>query len=198
MAFLGSLAAGTAQAGNDIAAPRAAWNEGDFAGLQVIYSTFSDDKQHLYDPDAQWLFEGSRAAGSEGSRYAVGMPFTPQADGTVHKIVLAIGLYAGADDLISMSLHEDASGLPGALIKKFHLVGVPPFGQCCQTFAVGMKGIPVVAGTQYWVVMSAKGDTVGAWYDNDLGLKGLSAAGKDGKWHRETEEPLTAFSVLGD
>jgi hypothetical protein len=204
VAILGSLFAATGQAADGIAAAPTSWQGENFPDVsssaartwKVIYTTFNHHRDHLYSPKTAWGFEGAKA-GQGGTRYSVAMPFSPAEDGIVHRIVLAIGVYDGIDDRMSMTLREDAGGLPGAVIERFQLVDVPDAWQCCQTVPVRMKGVPVTAGKQYWVALSARGDTSGIWYVNSIGLHGPMAMAADDEW-RPVNDKLSAFSVLGE
>jgi hypothetical protein len=109
----------------------------------------------------------------------VGLPFTPAADGTVTKIKAAVGTFGGPSGF-ELSMRADEGGIPGKTIKTFHIKTPPTYGDCC-TLDVGSDsaGIPVTAGTQYWIVASTTAkDTefLGGWAFNSTDMRSLPAA----------------------
>jgi hypothetical protein len=97
------------------------------------------------------------------------VPFTPSANHTITKVKVAVSLIQGTNGLV-LSLYNDASGLPGTAIKTWQLKNVPNIATCCTVETKGTIGIPVTAGTQYWVVVKTDAndpDTFAVWNDND-------------------------------
>lgn len=175
--------------GGEVAAGELAHRE---ASLKVIANTFDKDAKSPYQGQAY----GVSAQRSEWGLESLAMPFTPAEDGQVRKIVVALGVSFGATTM-NVSLQEDADGFPGATLGQFKLADVPPLGSCCETEAVRVKSVPVVAGKRYWVVAKASGDTAGGWHLNSIGATGdFVFRNKDG-WHPESGV-LAAFKVVGE
>lgn len=165
-------------------------------GLKEVYSTFNTDPNNAYDCCAGWTIsaEGSIV----GARQDVAMPFTPAANYAIKTITVAVGYVAGTNG-VTVSLNEDAGGVPGATIKKKFLTGLPTFGSCCTTVSMSAKGAPVNAGTQYWVVVKTTkktADTWDAWNFNNIGLQGPFAFDTGTGW-QASSGPLSAVSVMG-
>jgi hypothetical protein len=73
---------------------------------------------------------------------------------------------------VILSLNEDNGGVPGAVLEKWWAqIGRNKFvaGSCCAVTTKRSTGIPVTAGTQYWVVVSTekKSDVMALWNPND-------------------------------
>lgn len=161
----------TTQGGRQTTAPAGHFLPFNFqppADEAVIYNNLSNYPLGVY-----WCCTGYTISGPNsiiGATYADAMPFTPSANGTVNKIAVAVGWVTGAN-AVTVSLNADAGGVPGAVIGKFDLNGLPSFGSCCVVESKSSsKGASVTAGTQYWVVVqttSGGTDTWAAWNDND-------------------------------
>jgi hypothetical protein len=140
----------------------------------------------------------------------VAIAFTPKANATVTKIEASVGTFGGSSGF-ELSINNDSSGLPGTAIKSFHIKTPPQYGACC-TLDVGNSkaGIPVTAGTQYWIVSSTSSkdtDFLGGWAFNSTDMRPYSAASwcmgsstycgsNSGKWVG-FNGLLPAFAVLG-
>jgi hypothetical protein len=70
--------------------------------------------------------------------------------------------------LLSLN-NDDGTGKPGKVIAKWKVTGMPNFGACCSVETKSSAGIPVMAGTQYWLVVSTekKSDVWAAWNSDD-------------------------------
>ena len=165
-------------------------------GGKTIYSTFNADTNNLDDCCSGWTIsaEGSIV----GARQDVAMPFTPSNNYAVKTITAAVGYVTGTN-AVTITLNEDAGGLPGAVLRKGMVTGLPTFGTCCVTASIGGKGTPVSAGTQYWVVVKTdkrSADTWDAWNLNNTGAQGPFAFNTGTGW-QATSGPLSAFGVYG-
>jgi hypothetical protein len=72
-----------------------------------------------------------------------------------------------------VSLYNDAGGIPGTAIKSVHVTTLPTYGQCCHVATANITGgVPVTAGTQYWVVVSttAQDTDIYAWAFNSTDM----------------------------
>jgi hypothetical protein len=137
------------------------------------------------------------------------MAFTPTADATVTKIETSAGRQSSGTAGLELGLYSDAGGVPGKAIKSFHVSKLPVYGQCCAVSTANDKaGIPVKAGTQYWVVVSTtpKDTDIYAWAFNSTDMrphlgaywcKGSSQyCQNSGKWV-PTNYVQFGFAVLG-
>jgi len=163
--------------------------------LKVIYSNFDPDPAKLYYCCGG--FTVSTPSSEVGQRVSVAMPFAPVENGSIKKIRLAVGHASGANSL-SVSLRADDGGLPGAVIKRFQVFDLAEFGSCCETEVVTLKGVPVTAGTTYWVVVKADADTWAGWNSNSVGAVGLPAFNQGEGWTASALTTVSAFKVLGD
>jgi hypothetical protein len=141
------------------------------AGLVTIF----DNLGKAYPKGTYWCCEGASITGPNASpllpEYWLAVAFTPTADHTVTQLEVAIGLLRGKDELF-ISLYNDVGGLPGTAIKTWLKTGLPTFGTCCTIVTkTDPYGIPVSAGTQYWIVVGTKGanaDTFADWNVEDI------------------------------
>ena len=168
------------------------------SGETVIYNNLSNYPLGVYWCCSGWTISGPNSI--IGATYADGMPFTPAANGTVNKIVVGVGYVTGTNG-VTVSLNQDAGGIPGAVIGKFDVTGLPTFGSCCVTVSKSTSGgAKVTAGTQYWVVVQTSTnttDTWDAWNMNDTNQTTQSFAFfNNGSWV-PTGGVLGAFAVLG-
>lgn len=163
-------------------------------GLKTIYSNYATDGD-AYNCCSGWTIsaEGSII----GAQQWVAMPFTPSANYAVKTITVAVGYVTGTNGA-TVSLNSDAGGLPGAVLKKGAVTGLPVFGTCCTTVSIGAKGTPVLAGTQYWVVVKTDKKTADTW---DAWNQSFIASGPfafdNGTGWQLTSGPEGAYSVLG-
>ena len=169
-----------------------------------------------YPKGSYWCCEGFTITGptaiSGFPEFWSAAAFTPTANHTVIKIEVAVGYVEGTNGLV-LALYNDASGVPGTLIKAFSVSSLPNFGSCCTVEAVTDKaGIAVTGGTQYWVVLktnSKESNTYAAWNVNDTDQvdpapaaqycsqdKGGSCSNND-VWTAFQSQPGLAFAVLG-
>jgi hypothetical protein len=118
-------------------------------GLVEIYSNLSQ----FYPLGRYWC---CTAYGIENP-FAVAVPFTPSFDATVTKVRIAVSA-SGGNDTITVSIHEDAGGLPGNVLQSFELSDLPFFGTCCEV-AASSANVPVSAGSQYWIAIAPSDET---------------------------------------
>jgi len=158
-------------------------------GVVTIYSNLVTGDQP-YNPNAGVNIVGKDAG--EPLRQWVGIAFTPTADHLVQAIRVA-ALYVRGTNEMAVLLDADDHGVPGATLYAWKLSDLPDFGSCCilQT-RKHVAGIPVKAGTQYWVVLQnlpTHKDTDGVWDDNFNEIQGTWANNTGQGWH-------TSFQVL--
>ncbi|MGC9991634.1 MAG: choice-of-anchor R domain-containing protein [Candidatus Cybelea sp.] len=127
-----------------------------------------------YASGRYWAFEGSPVTGPEGQR---GFPenwravaFSPSANHTATAVQVGVALSSGTNGLV-LSLNRDDKGVPGKAIATAQLSDLPAFGTCCTIKAATLgKGVPLKAGTRYWVVVSTNSSeltTNATWMYND-------------------------------
>jgi len=109
----------------------------------------------------------------------VAVAFTPTADATVKRIQVSAGRQSTGVQGFEVSLYNDASGVPGTVLKTVHVSNLPIYGQCCQVATANISaGVAVTAGTQYWVVVSttAQDTDIYAWPFNSTDMSSHPAA----------------------
>jgi hypothetical protein len=202
-AVLGSLlllsfgGASAQVAGPDLTAPHARVARSAPQALEPestlirIYDNFNHRNPDKAYGSGSWLV---------AAQQSLAMPFTPERNAIVKRIRVAVARLHGTDG-VSLSLREDAGGgLPGAVIKRQMLWDLPDYYDCCEKMtAVFKPGVPVTAGTTYWVVLKVNkltADQYGGWkYNWDL-VEGPLAYTENGVWKAGWNE-VSAFSVLG-
>jgi len=142
------------------------------------------------------------------------IPFTPTANATVTRMEVSVGTFGGADaGAFQIQLRADKNNSPGSPIKTFVVKTEPTYGMCC-TLDVGndKTGIPVTAGTQYWIaVTTSKKQTsiAGGWAFNSTDMRSHEIASycaptdtycsDGGVWHvGQSGDPVPAYAVLGN
>jgi hypothetical protein len=141
------------------------------ANLKVIAGNFSTYPKATYFS----VWGNTIDQGVNGYPFQVweAIAFTPKADATVTKIETSAGRQGSGTAGFELALYDDAKGVPGKPIKSFHISKLPSYGQCCAvSSAVDKAGIPVKAGTQYWVVVrtTAQDTNVYAWAFNSTDM----------------------------
>jgi hypothetical protein len=140
----------------------------------------------------------------------VAAAFTPRANHVVTEVEVALSVQGGTNELV-LSLNNDAGGQPGTAIKIWDLQSLPAAGTCC-TIEVKKDGagVPITAGTRYWIVVSTKknSDIQAVWNVNDtnqmsprkIAFYCSSQVGEcqnNDAWTVEKRSPGPAFAVLG-
>ena len=147
-------------------------------GLSVIAGNFSSYPYATYFS----IFGNTIDQGVNGYPFLIwqGEAFIPTADATVKQIQVGVGDLNAGYGSIQLSLYDDANGVPGNVLKSVNVKNVQPYGECCApTTAKLGEGVPVTAGTQYWVVVSTtpKDVDIYGWNFNTTNMTAqLSAA----------------------
>jgi len=144
------------------------------AGYKVISSNLSD-----YPYGTYFCCYGLTISGISGQgdiEFWAAIPFTPSADVSVTKLEAAVGYIDTTNTNFDLGVYNDASGIPGTVIKNFLMADPSKFGNCCTLItAKDSAGIPVKAGTQYWLVVSTndKKDPAffGSWAINSTDMR---------------------------
>jgi hypothetical protein len=146
----------------------------------------------------------------------VAVGFTPATSATVTEIQASVGTFGENNSGFTLALYNDNNGVPGTALKEFHISTPPTYGECC-TLDTGKhaSGIPVTAGTQYWIVAKTGTSDVeflGGWAFNSTDMrpgiynmaswcKGSSVycGTKSGQWVAFTNgDPVPAYGVFGN
>lgn len=160
--------------------------------LNEVFSTFGTDSEALYDCCSGWSLNGK----ATGEMQYIAVAFTPAADANIRKIIVGMGYFGGTPS-VSISLRADKGGVPGEELGHFKATDLVEFGNCCETEAGRLKGIPVTAGTQYWVAAKPAADLSGGWNWNTVGASGTFAGRHEDGWYA-TSGTLPAIRILGD
>jgi hypothetical protein len=179
------------------------------AGLVTIF----DNIGKVYPKGAYSCCDGFTVTGPDapsGPEFWVGAAFTPSANHTVTVIKVALGLIGGSNEVV-LSVNNDNGGVPGTAIKSWNVKSLPEAGTCCTVMVrKDEAGIPITAGTQYWIVVqtSNSSNIQAAWDVNDtdqvdsstIAFYCSSPSGvcqNNNQWTVEQRVPGPAFAVLG-
>jgi hypothetical protein len=169
------------------------------SGLVTIFSNLAAK----YPKGEYWCCSGYNVMGPAQGEQWMAAAFTPGADHTVTRIEVAVGYSQGRTNGVVLSLNRDSNGVPGKALKTWNVSGLPRFGTCCALVVRSDRsGIPVNAGTQYWIVLSTnsnESDTVDAWNvdDTDQVDPATVASFTNNKWTVFQTSPGLAFAVKG-
>jgi hypothetical protein len=132
-----------------------------------------------------------------------GVQFYPAVSGKITEIDAAY-TYENGTHTATFGLYADGGNRPGTLLKVFRTNDFPPFGSCCQLAVMKDKdGIPVTAGTPYWLAginVDSNQDEWGVWEENtsDDMDQIFGAADYGNGWQQlGGEKPAPAFAVYG-
>jgi len=184
----------------------------DPAGNKVISGNLSDFPFGIF-----FCCFGNTISGSSsalGFEVWVAIPFTPATNVSIHKLEASVGWIENTDTNFLLSVYHDDNGVPGKAIKTFAVVAANQYGACCTLVtASSSAGIPVAAGTQYWLVVSTNdkkhGAFFGGWAFNSTDMRahliaswckstGTQCGSNNGKWVAgQSGDPLPAYAVLG-
>lgn len=179
--------------------------------LTTIAGTLSDYPYGVYFCCYGYYITGLTNLLNVVPEYWQAVPFTPSANMTVKEVEASVVWDEGTNAVV-MSLNNDSNGLPGKAIHTWSVQNLATIGSCCQ-LATGksVTGIPVVKGTQYWlVVRTNSNDTTifAAWEVNSTDMRPHPFAsycndskqgtcnGTSGTWSASSGI-LPGFAVLG-
>jgi hypothetical protein len=185
----------------------------DDAGLVTIF----DNIGSKYKEGTYWCCDGNSITGPGAmpgnSEWWYGAAFTPSANHTVTRIEVAAGHILGPDS-VTLSIAQDAGGVPGTVLKSWVVKRLPTFGGCCQLIVQNdQTGVSVAAGQQYWITLTTdakEADTWDTWQYNDTDQvhaaptaiycsadRGGNCLNND-QWTAESYTPALAFAVKGN
>ena len=132
----------------------------------------------------------------------IAFPITPTANATVTEIVEAIGYVAGTDS-VTIALLADNNGVPGTVLEEKKKASLETFGACCSVAVDRLKtGVPVTAGTTYWVgallPRKSQSTTWDAWNFSSANTNTVPFAFFNSSGWNLTSGPYSAFAVYGD
>jgi hypothetical protein len=167
-------------------------------GVSTIYSNLGTGS-NVYNCCTGWTIS---AKGSIiGATNWVANAFTPTADATATQLQVGVGWVTGANET-TISINPDNNGVPStSFLKQWYPANLPTFGSCC-TLETGndSTGIPLKAGTQYWVVVrtcKASSNTWNAWNLDASGATGPFANDVGKGWVNRGDAQQGAFGVFG-
>jgi hypothetical protein len=137
-----------------------------------------------------------------GSTNWLAAAFTPAASATVTEVDVAVGYVTGTNG-ITIGLYADAGGVPGTLLKSFTVSSLPTFGSCCAlAVAKDKAGVPVTAGTQYWITLTTPGKESSTWDAWNLNTTdqvdtATIAVNTGSGWTASLALPAPSFGVYG-
>jgi hypothetical protein len=119
-----------------------------------------------YPDGLYWCCLGIPVAGpsSGPGEFATAVAFTPATTTQATKITVGVGYISGTNS-ITVSLYNDNNGTPGTELASGKAGNFGVNGVCCGTGTARIPATTVTAGKQYWVVLSAGGDTFESWDD---------------------------------
>jgi hypothetical protein len=171
------------------------------AALATIYTNLGV-KKTVYDGTGGWIAAGPQDTYTN-QQQDVAIPFIPVTNATVTRIKVPFQYYSYGKNAGTIALASDASGLPGAVLATRDLKNFPVFGVgCCKMTTWILKtGVPVTAGTQYWIIATTdkkSNDSAYVWdYTWDGELETVALQDNLGGWGTVTFLPGPAAAVLG-
>jgi hypothetical protein len=157
-------------------------------------------KGDAYNCCSGWTVSNAQSA--TGLQQWIAFPFTPTANATVTEIVEAIG-YAAGTDSVTVALLADNGGVPGTVLEEKSVGNLETFGVCCSVAVDHLKtGVPVTAGTTYWVgallPKKKQSTTWDAWNFSSVDTNIVPFAFFNSSGWTLTSGSDAAFAVFGD
>lgn len=169
-------------------------------GVSVLYSNLGSKTDTYYDSEG-WTIAGPES--ELGFSQNIAEPYTPTANSTIKGLQVAAQWAGGGTDNVAVALLADSNGAPGSVIKVWNVSNLPTFGTCCGLVTVVDKaGIPVTAGTQYWIAVGTDKASVTAFdvwdytYNLSSGTFAYEGTNTSNVWE-VTSGTQSAFAVYG-
>lgn len=165
------------------------------AALQKIFSNLGPSTS-AYSL-AGWAVWGP----NYGYTQFIAMPFTPKANAHVQQVRAAVQYTSSGANQVNLSLYSDAGGMPGVLLAgPVTVKNVPVWPSCCKlAIATFTTGVPITAGTRYWVVADTPTTGTGSdfsggwnWVPPSKLLFGIDQGGGWSSTQAYIEEPAGA------
>lgn len=127
----------------------------------VIYSTFDNPPGTDFNSSGWYNISGASIIPS-----GVAAPFTSSGDFTVTQVDLLVGsYYSNVNNVVDVGIYSDASGAPGSLIGSQQALTVANLLGSEAVQSVGMSGVTLQTGEQYWVALLPDTTTTAVgWY----------------------------------
>jgi hypothetical protein len=153
--------------------PKTDQSNGAETPLVTIFSNLGTTKV-AYDGTGGWIAAGPKDTYTN-QQQDVAIPFTPATNATVTRIRVPFQYYGYGKNAGTIALASDASGLPGTVLASHDIANLPVFGiGCCKLHAWALKtGVPVTAGTQYWIVATTDKKSIDSAYVWDYTWNGV-------------------------
>ena len=138
-----------------------------------------------------------------GAQNWVANGFAPGFDATATLVAVGIGYAAGTNG-VTLAITEDNKGVPGKTLRRWQVAGrLATFPGCCSLLRVhAQPGIPLKAGTQYWLVVRTGASTSDTWDVWNLAYESSKigpVSSNDGSgWKAQGNGQLAAFMVRGN
>jgi hypothetical protein len=119
----------------------------------------------------------------DGNDYAEANTFTPSVSGSLQLVRIALSCAFSCPDAVTVSLNADAGDQPGLILEAFSVAGggLGPIGVYNAPLILDSLLLPhLVAGTQYWVAVSAPLTDTVSWNLNTTGDASDQAISSDG------------------
>jgi hypothetical protein len=151
-----------------------------------------------YNDGSGWTVANPQS--EAGLQQWIAYPITPKKSTTITEIVEAVGYVAGGDS-VTVALLADSGGSPGAVLEKKTVKNLETFGECCTVAVDKLKtGVPVTAGTTYWVaaLLTSKSEatTWDAFNFSSINTSTVPFAFYNGTWN-VSSGPYVGFAVYG-
>jgi hypothetical protein len=169
-------------------------------GLVKIHSNLGS-KTDAYDDGVAW-----QITGPGNPRWGIGylaMPFTPKKNCTAKEVLIALGYIGGGQNKGSISIFNDANGVPGKPLKTWASGNFQQEGKCCKLVSLkDSVGISLRGGTKYWIVAATGSKSRQAQYawnfvwNQAMGKVAFLNGNTEDKW-LPYKDNLAAFAVYG-
>lgn len=102
--------------------------------------------------------------------------FVSPVDATAGSVTFALSaMVIGGPADVAISIRSNTAAGPGGVVGQF-VAERAPFGPQLMTFTC-LRGVPLVAGTEYWLSVTDTGpDQLARWFLNDQGIDNVSAS----------------------
>jgi hypothetical protein len=132
--------------------PLVARDDSGDAGLTKIVSNFTQYAESPYWGRLGYAVIGPESKSAEGTEQWLATAFTPKANHLATKVEVPVKYYSGTNG-VTVSIYDDAGGVPGKALHTWELTNLPST-PCCTVGTVSYKrGVPLTGGKQYWIVV---------------------------------------------
>jgi hypothetical protein len=172
------------------------------SGKTTIFSNLGTKYPNgVYYPFYSYTVSGGGSA--LGFQAWAALAFTPASSGSITEVAAGLGYEEGTNE-VAIVVYSDNGGIPGTALKTWKVKNIIQAPGCCQLAVVKDKaGIPVTAGTQYWVSVqpaTPNGTTFAVWNTNttDEVTVQTAASWYNGAWSSYTTNFVPAIGVYGN